>query len=123
MAYEIPGFSFTLPAGVDLTGSLFRGVNIDANLKAVLPAAGGRIVGFVNNKPNTNEAATIVGSGIVQAEAGAAITAGADVQVDNVGRIVPLTTGVKVGVAFEAASGAGIIIACLLQNAAVDNPA
>lgn len=117
MAYEIPGFSFTLPAGVDLSTSLFRAVNVDANSKAVLPAAGGRIVGFLNNKAKANEAATIVNSGIVQAEAGAAITCGADVEVDNTGRVITLAAGKKVGVAFEAASAAGIIIAVLLDKA------
>lgn len=116
MAYEIPAFSFTLPAGVDLSGSLFRAVNVDANGKAVLPPADGRIIGVLNNKAKVNEAATIVNSGIVQAEADAAIVCGVDVSVGADGRFHTAAAGVKVGIALEAASGAGIIIAVLLTN-------
>lgn len=117
MAYEIPGFSYTLPAGVDLSALLFRAVDIDENSKAVLPAAGGRIVGVLNNRAKANEAATIIQTGIVQVEAGAAVTAGDDVEVDEQGRAITLAAGAKVGVAFESASAAGIIIAVLLSPA------
>lgn len=118
MAYEVPGFSYTLVAAVDLDGSLFRGVDVNNAGKAVLPAAAGRIVGFINNKAKTGEAVTVIKSGIVQAEASAAIAAGDDVMVDNTGRVATLAGAgaVKVGVALEPASAAGIIIAVLLDD-------
>ncbi len=122
MAYEIPGFSFTLPAGADLTSSLFRGVTTNSSGKVVAPGAGQAIIGVINNKPDTNEAATIVHSGIAQVEAGAAITLssnGTPVKVDSSGRVVPQSTsGVCVGWALEAASGSGIIISVLLAPGA-----
>lgn len=120
MAYEIPGFSFTLPAGVDLSTSLFRGVATDANGKVVLPGAGTWIVGALNNKPRLDEAATIVNTGVAQMEAGAAIPLLAGrtpVKVDATGKVVPQGgTGVIIGSALEAASGSGIIIAVLLGD-------
>lgn len=122
MAYEIPGFSFTLPAGADLTGALFRGVTINSSGKAALPGAGAPIAGVLGNKPNTGEAATIVHNGIVRMEAGAAITlsgGGTAVKVDAQGRAVPQSTsGVCVGWALTAASDAGEIVAVLLAPGA-----
>lgn len=130
MAYEIPGFSFTLPAGADLSSSLFCGVTINSSGKAILPAAqGDAILGVINNKPQADEAATIVHSGIVQMKAGAVITlsaGGTAVMCDTAGRAVPYTgtTGdVQVGVALEAASAAGIIIAVLLIPSRTPAPA
>ncbi|MES4792437.1 MAG: DUF2190 domain-containing protein, partial [Chloroflexota bacterium] len=45
--------------------------------------------------------------GIAKATAGAAITAGQDLQADANGKLVPLSTGKKVGVAFNSATGDG----------------
>ena len=122
MAYEIPGFSFTLPAGADLTGKLFRGITTNSSGKVVSPGAGQAIIGALNNKPDSDEAATIVHSGIAQMEAGAAITLSANgtpVKVDSAGRVVPQSTsGVCVGWALEAASASGVIIAVLLAPGA-----
>lgn len=118
--YEIPGLSYTLPSGSDFrTGAgQFRFVDINSSGKAVVPTgAGAAVVGVRQNKPNTNEAMTIVGSGIAIVEAGAAITLGAAVTTDASGRAVTATTGNQVhGRAFEAASGAGVLIAVFLDK-------
>lgn len=114
MAYEIPGFSFTLVSNADFTASQFRFVDVNAAGKAVAPAAGGRCVGVRNNKPKLNEAVTIVHSGISIVEAGAAITVGGNVQTDALGQAIPLAAGISQGVALESASGAGVKIAVLL---------
>jgi hypothetical protein len=117
MAYEIPGFSFTLPAGVDLSAAEFSFVAQDVNGLANVPAAGARTIGALNNKPKLGESATIVNSGIAQVIAGAAIpfvAGGTPVQCDASGRAVPFTSGFYCGLALEVASGAGIIIAVLL---------
>ena len=118
MAYEIPGFSFTLPAAADLSATQFRFVNVDGSGKAAVPAAGGRVCGVRNNKPKANEAATIVNSGISIVEAGGAITVGDDVATDNAGRAVAAAgaTTIVAGIALETASGAGIKIAVLLAG-------
>lgn len=130
MAYEIPGFSFTLPAGVDLSSSLYCGVTLSSTSKAVLPAAqGDRIVGVLNNKPKANEAATIVQTGIVQMKAGDVVNlsaGGTVVMADTSGRAVPFTGTAgdyPVGVALEAASAANIIIAVLLVPNLTPDPA
>lgn len=116
MAYEIPGFSFTLPAGVDFSSSKqFRFVDVNNVGKAVAPTAGGAVVGVRQITPRLNEACTIVHSGIVFVEAGGAITAGALIATNNVGQALVATTGQTVqGRALESATGAGIQIAVLL---------
>ena len=117
--YEIPGFSYTLPSGSDFrTGAgQFRFVDVNSSGKAVIPTAqGAAVVGVRQNKPNTNEAMTIVESGISIVEAGAAIALGAEVTCDASGRAITAATGNRVqGRAFEAASGAGVLIAVLLK--------
>lgn len=118
MAYEIPGFSYTLEAAVDLRSSLYCGASINASGKAKLPGAGAGIMGVINNKPNTGEATTLVHSGISMMKAAGEIPLlddGTPVKVDATGAIVAQGgTGVIVGWALEAASGAGAIIAVLL---------
>lgn len=114
MAYEIPGFSYTLPAATDMDTTQFRFVNVNSAGKAAVPGAGGRTVGVRQNKPKANEAATIVQGGISIVEAGAAITLGVGVETDASGRAITLATGISQGIALETASGAGVKIAVLL---------
>lgn len=120
MAFEQPGFSYTLVAGVDLSASQFKAVITNATGQARLPAAGGIIAGVVQNKPKSGEAATVVASGISFMVAAAAIPfidGGTPVKVDATGAIVAQGgTGIAVGIALEAASGAGVIIAVLLSR-------
>lgn len=115
MAYEIPGFSFTLPSAADYrNGSAkFRFVDVNASGKAVLTGANGVAVGVCQISPNLNEAMTIVHDGISFVIAGGAITAGAPVSSDATGRAVAGGTA-PLGRALETASGAGIQIAVLL---------
>ena len=71
------------------------------------------------NTPNTNQAMTVVNSGIVFVEAGAAVANGALVTSDATGRAITATTGQSInGEALETASGAGVQIAVLLHNSA-----
>lgn len=119
MAYEIPGFTYTLPAGQDFrTGAgQFRFVNINSAGKAVVPSLGGQVVGVRQMRPNLNEACTLVASGISFVEAGGVIATGAEVTCDITGRAVAAVAGQRVhGIAFEAASGTGIQIAVYLNN-------
>jgi|SRR5215471_12816084 len=116
MAYEIPGFSFTLPAGADLSATPYVFVDVNGSGLAVAATAAGRCIGVLGNKPKSGESATIIQSGIVQVTASAAIVAGADVQVAAGGQLVIASAGIKVGVTLEAASGAGSVIAVLLKG-------
>lgn len=119
MAYEIPGFSFTLVSAADLSASQFRFVDVNSAGKAALPTLAGPVVGVRQNKPKANEATTIVHDGISIVEAGGAITLGGLVTTDATGRAVAATTGqISAGRALETASGAGVFIAVLLTPAA-----
>lgn len=114
---EIPGFSWgVILAGADLSASQYRAVNLNSSVQAVVPSAGGRIVGIRQNKPTSGQAVTIVSSGVVLWEAGAAVTAGANVSTDNAGRCVDqATTAFTHGVALAAAGAAGVLVPVLLQ--------
>jgi hypothetical protein len=115
MAYEIPGFSWTLPAAADFTGSQFRFVDVNSSAKAANPTANARAIAVRQNRCNTDQAATLVTDGISIVEAGGAITAGADVSTDATGRATAsAATNRVLGVALEQATGAGIKIAVLL---------
>ena len=83
-----------------------------------VPAAGANVIGF------TRSSAAAIGDlvpvdvlGTAEAEAGAAIAVGAAVEVDNLGRVVTLAAGVKVGrmaPAQAAAIAAGQVVEIVL---------
>jgi hypothetical protein len=79
-AYEIPGFSFSLPANADYsveaTSGQFRFVDVNSSSKAVTAGLAADAIGVRQNNPRANEATTIVSTGIVFVEAGEAIAAG-----------------------------------------------
>jgi hypothetical protein len=76
-AFEIPGFSFTLPSAADLSASgQFRFVNVNSSGQAIAPTAAGEAIGVRQNSPIAGEATTIVTSGIVMVEAGETVVAG-----------------------------------------------
>lgn len=77
------------------------------------PAAGERVLGVANAEYEAGEQAGVNARGELLIEAGAAITAGAEVQTDAQGRAVPKTTGVVAGEARDAAVAAGEIIRIL----------
>ena len=53
MAYEIPGFSFTLVAAEDFRTSQFCAADVNGAGLAITPTAdGARAIGVVQNKPN-----------------------------------------------------------------------
>lgn len=114
MAYEIPGFSFSLDAGADLRERQFRFCDIDTDGEAVVATAAGRIVGVINNKPNVGEATTVFGSGVSMVRAAGAITKGAVVEVGADGQATPHAAGIRVGIALKAAAAAGSLIPVLL---------
>lgn len=118
MAYEIPGFSFTLPAAADLSASQYCAVTVNSSLQAALAGAGVDIVGILQNKPTAaGTAATIVANGVSKAKAGAAITAGAKVMTNASGLVITATaTNKGIGFALAAAGGANEVIPVLLKD-------
>jgi hypothetical protein len=73
--------------------------------------AGGAVYGILQDTPQLGQPARVGLFGITKAVAGAAITAGAQLDCDAAGRVVTHTAGIIVGIALESASAAGQIIA------------
>lgn len=118
MSFEIPGFSFTLPAEDDQSATQFRFVDATSTgtVKNV-SSAGGRAIGVRQNKPKAGHAATIVGSGISKVEAGGTVTAGGNVTSDSQGRVVDAVATNKIlGVALEGTTSSGVVVAVLLNT-------
>lgn len=97
----------TIAAAADL--SRFRFVDYSGNVAS----AGERALGVPTTAFSTGEQASVATHGEILVEAGAAITAGAEVESDASGRAVTKTTGVAFGVARDAAAAAGDIIRVL----------
>lgn len=118
MAFEIPGFKFSLEASGDLSASQFRFVTADANGQAAVAGAGVPTIGVLQDKPSAaGIAGEIMGDGITKVVAGAAVTAGAQVMSDATGRAVTATTGNHIaGQALETAANAGEIISVFLKH-------
>ena len=122
MAYEIPGFSFTLKASTGVLSSTsaarqFRFVDVNASGQAVFTA--GAAVGVMTNKPTAeNQAVTVVNDGIVKVEAaGSTIASGDYVTSDSSGRISATagTSANTLGRVVEGSSGStGRILTVLL---------
>jgi hypothetical protein len=80
-----------------------------------VPAADAFVLGVVRQAAVSGDKVTVdvVGTAIV--EAGAAIAAGATLKVDATGKVITwVTAGARVGIALQAASGAGQLIEVLL---------
>ena len=69
--------------------------------------AGARVLGVAAFDVPQNGMVPIIREGIVPITAGAAITAGQDLDVDTSGRVVPHTTGIVVGTAMDAQATVG----------------
>lgn len=95
MAYEIPGFTFTLEAAADLSAKQFYFVKIDSDGKAAAITADTDIpAGILQNAPTAGQAATIMHSGISKVSADAAIaTPGTVVGPSADGQCVTRTLG------------------------------
>lgn len=121
MAYEIPGFSFTLVAGEDLTSSQFCAVDVEVSTgQVVLPTAKGRAIGVVQNKPDDGFAATIVVTGVTKALVGVGgVIAGNNVTVDDDGTIIQAGSGDRcIGLALSTGAAATLQTVLLLNGGA-----
>lgn len=96
MAHEESLVNITLLANADLSAKQYFAVktaNASDVTKAALAGDGEQIIGVLQNKPASGEAATIAISGVTKAKAGGVITAGGNVAVDAAGEFVAPATG------------------------------
>ncbi|TWS25358.1 DUF2190 family protein [Tsukamurella sputi] len=109
------GDNITFKASVAVSGKRFVDIAntgqdaTSGTFVAALPTAGGKTVGVAAyDAPAGNLFNAIRGRGVVvPVVAGAAVTAGAEVQVDATGAVIPLASGVAVGRAYTAATASG----------------
>lgn len=84
----------TIPAKVDLSASQYCFVRIDNTATALLPTAGGDVVGVLQNKPSVaGHAAEIAYAGRAKVYCSADVAAGVKVQVDTAGKVLTALTG------------------------------
>lgn len=117
-AYEIPNLRFSMPAGEAVGRRLF--VAVDSDGKGVVATAAGPAIGVSMNQAADGEVLEIA-DGIVMVEAGAAITAGASIEVGTNGKAVTNTSGVGIGIALTGAAGAGNVVAVKMLNTSITN--
>lgn len=116
MAFEIPVHKISETSGADLTAGQFRFVKYSAGAIVLSAAGTDQVAGVLNNKPNTGEVCEIMTLGTSKMVAGAAVAKGAVVMSDAQGRAVTGTsTNYGQGIAMEAASAAGELIAVELR--------
>jgi hypothetical protein len=122
MATQTPGINIgSQLAGADLRTAQFKFVKLNGSGQVVIAsAAGEKVLGVLQNKPNTGEVADVMLIGVTKLISGAAVTAGALVMTDaNAKAITAATTGSTIaGWALETAgSGAADVITVVLAPA------
>jgi hypothetical protein len=100
--------TLTVKAAAALTAN--RAVTV----AGAVPAAGAACIGVTRTAGATGDLVPVDALGTTMAEAGAAVAVGDALEVDNLGRVITLNTGVKVGRALQAASAAGKVIEVVL---------
>lgn len=118
MSYEIPGHVVgTLLAGADLRALQYTFVKVDSSSQIVSAAAGGDVLGVLQNTPNTGGAAQVMVSGVSKVKCSGTVTAGLAVKVaaSTFGAVNASTSGKGVGIALESGT-AGQIVAVELKD-------
>lgn len=101
--------ALTITASATLTAERF------VTFAGAVPAADAYVLGVVRQSAVSGDKVTVDVHGTAIVEAGAAITAGATLKVDSSGRVITwATSGARVGIALQAASGSGQFIEVLL---------
>jgi len=108
----------TFVAGEDLSSAQFKFVTLESDGQVDLAdAAGERAIGVLLNKPTSGAAATVAMTGKVMVEAGAAVTAGDQIQTNAAGEAIEAATGdVVMGYALEDAVDGQIFAMELIQG-------
>ncbi len=121
MAYEIPGFSFTLESSGVLTAEQYTAMVVDGNGQAAQAGAAVNIAGVLQNHPDAiGDEAAIMATGITKGVTGGIVAAGAELMTDANGEFITgVATNELVGIALQASGGAGEIIPILLRQGIV----
>jgi hypothetical protein len=129
MAYEIPfNYIGVLPANIDFSALQFTAVNVAPSSDgagvgggaAVAPAAGGQIIGVIQNNPIAQEAAQIMFGGVSKIKAGGDFVVGDRLMVTAGGLFIKATaTNRVVAIAFETGSN-GAVSSALLVNLGIE---
>lgn len=117
MAFEIPGFAFSLEAASDLSAGQHHFVEVDSSGQiALVNGSGDTVDGVLQNDPDAQgQAGTVINDGISKVVAGAAVAQGALVMSNASGRAITATSGNFVaGRALEAATADAEVISVLL---------
>jgi len=113
-----------LVAGADLSAKQYYAVKLSATARQVVLVAASTdtVLGVLENKPTSGQAADINFLGFGKASAGAAISAGAAVMANSSGQMIPWVSGSGnciAGYAVEAAAGANVIFLMEVKPAPV----
>lgn len=112
----LTGVAGTPGAAANNGGLQYRFVKVtDEHTAGLATAATDNVVGVLQNKPQgVGHASTVALAGVSHVEAAGAITAGATVTTDSVGRATPSASNVK-GIAIHSATAAGQLVPILLR--------
>jgi hypothetical protein len=120
MSVSKPILKDAVPAGADLTGALFKFVQLNSSGQAILPGtAGNEIYGVVSNEPKSSAVGTpltVDVFGIVKVVAGGTVATGARVMANTSGQAVTATTGLNVAGIARKGGASGEIIEVLLTH-------
>ena len=121
MAYELPGFKFSLKAAADLSAKQYYFVKLDGNGFAVVCAAiTDKPIGVLQNTPVSGEEAEILVTGITKISANGAISIADSIGSSSDGQAETIaagsaTTGYLVVQERQAAANADEIISVLID--------
>lgn len=91
--------SITGVPAVDFKDKRHTAVNYQEDGRVVSATAAGHSIGIIYEPNNVDEPAQVVASGYAFVRYGAAVKAGQALEVGTGGKLIPLATGVKVGIA------------------------
>ena len=125
MSYEEKLGMISLPAASDQSANIYRFVIMTANGFTLNTVAGGACVGVLqtNDANAVGRRGNIGVVGVSKVAAGAAVAVGANIQSDATGRAIAAAAGdFSQGIALEAATAAGQVIAVLVRPQGQLNP-
>lgn len=109
-----------LKAGADLTADQFKLIDLDANGDGVLAGNGATVLGVLQNKPDSGQAAEVMELGTSKVLTGATFNEGDLLASDAAGKAVVATTGeITFGMAREASGAADTLITVALGSRGV----
>lgn len=116
MSYEEKLGAISLEANGDQSGNQYRFMELAAAGISVQDTAGAACLGVLQTKPEAGQIGEVGVAGVSKVEAGAVVVRGANVMSDASGRAITATaTNFSQGIALEAATAAGKLIAVLLR--------